>query len=289
MGHAKERIMGDTNDVYNVFKWKEVRINLPETPEYDPSMAWVANMRDDGRVVVDLFIYMDDFRPTGPNAEECWRASRRATSVCNHLDIQDAPRKRREVSRYPGPWAGSMVYTEDAEAGVRILVSRKKWDKAKRLLAILHGLVMDSEWVDHKVLERIRGFLVYVAQNYRPLTRFLMGLHMSIDGWRSGRDEEGWRMREAEMNASRDSEDKSESDEPPAQRTLQPPGRVKAVPRLLVDLKVLRMLTAAEDPLLSRVRAQRKVNIIYCYGDASVSGFGWCIDFGDGVRYELGE
>jgi hypothetical protein len=56
-----------------------------------------------------------------------------------------------------------MVYTDDAEAGVRILVSRKKWAKAKRLLATLHGLTMASEWVDHNMLAIIRGFLVYVA------------------------------------------------------------------------------------------------------------------------------
>jgi hypothetical protein len=129
--------------------------------------------------------------------------------VCNHLGIQYAPRKRREVSRSPGPWAGSMVYTDDAEAGVRILVSRKKWANAKRLISTLHGLVMASEWVDHKVLEMIRVFLVYVARTYCPLTTLFMGLHMSIDGWRSGRDEEGWRLREAEVNVSLDSEDES--------------------------------------------------------------------------------
>jgi hypothetical protein len=79
-----------------------------------------------------------------------------------------------------------MVYMDDGEAGVRILVSRKKWARAKRLLVTLHGLVLASEWVDHKVLEIIRGFLVYVARTYKPLTPFLMGLHMSIDGWRPG-------------------------------------------------------------------------------------------------------
>jgi hypothetical protein len=190
MGHAKEQILGDPKDASNVFQWKEVRLKLPAIAEYDPSNAWVANVREDGRVEADLFIYMDDFRPTGPDAEECWRASRRAASVCNHLGIQDAPRKRRGVSRSPGPWAGSMVYTDDAEAGVRVLVSRKKWAKANQLLTTLHGLVLASEWVDHKVLERIRDFLVYVARTYTPLTPFLMGLHMTIDGWRPGRDEE---------------------------------------------------------------------------------------------------
>jgi hypothetical protein len=95
-----------------------------------------------------------------------------------------------------------MVYTDDGEAGVRILVSRKKWAKAKRLLATLHRLVLASEWVDRKVLEIIRGFLVYVARTYKSLTPFLMGLHMSIDGWRPGRDEEGWRLRQTEVEVS---------------------------------------------------------------------------------------
>jgi hypothetical protein len=63
----------------------------------------------------------------------------RATAICNHLGIQDAPRKMREVLRSPGPWAGSMVYTDYAEAE---LVSTKNWAKTKCLLARLHGLLL---------------------------------------------------------------------------------------------------------------------------------------------------
>jgi hypothetical protein len=122
-----------------------------------------------------------------------------------------------------------MVYTDDDETGVRVLVARKKWAKAKRLLTTLHGIVLASEWVDHKVLEGIRGFLVYVTRAYRPLTPFRMGLHMSIDGWRPGRDEEGWRLRDVEITDSRESEDDSDFEGPPALGPLQPPGQVKAV------------------------------------------------------------
>jgi hypothetical protein len=211
MGQAKEQILGDPKDASNVSQWKEVRLNLPGMAEYDPSRAWVAKVREDGRVAADLLLYMDDFRPTRPDVEECWRASRRAARVCNHLGIQDAPRKRRGVSISPGPWAGSMVYTYDAEVDVRVLVLRKKWAKANQLLAILHGLVLASEWVDHRVLERIRGLLVYVARTYKPLKPFLMGLHMTIDGWRPGRDAEGWRLREAERAAIRESDEERDS------------------------------------------------------------------------------
>jgi hypothetical protein len=109
---------------------------------------------------------------------------------------------------------------------------------------------------------------------YRPLTPFFMGLHMSIDGWRSGRDKDGWRLREEEVNASRDSNHEINTEEPPALGNLHPPGRVKAVPILLADLEVLRKLTRAEDPPLRRVLSQIKVKIMYCYADASGSGLG---------------
>jgi hypothetical protein len=129
---------------------------LPGSSDYNPSLAWVAKAREDGRVAADLFIFMDDSRPTGPDAEEYWRASRKAAIVCNYLGIQDAPRKMREMSRAPGPWAGSMAYTDDRSAGVLVSVSRKKWAKVKQLLATLQELaVLASEWVDHKLLEII--------------------------------------------------------------------------------------------------------------------------------------
>jgi hypothetical protein len=57
-----------------------------------------------------------------------------------------------------------MVYTDDAGSGVRVLVlvlvAKKKWCKVKRLLATLDNLLMESEMVDHKVLEIIKEFIV---------------------------------------------------------------------------------------------------------------------------------
>jgi hypothetical protein len=141
MGHAKEMIMGDPNDCSSVFQWKEVRLNLPGVEDYDPSLSWVAKITEDGRVGADLFIYMEDLSPPGPDAEECWRAARKGAVTCNHLGIQDAPRKRRAASKTPGPWYGSMIYTDDEEEGLRVLVARKKWCKAKRLLEKLDALL----------------------------------------------------------------------------------------------------------------------------------------------------
>jgi hypothetical protein len=86
-------IMGDPNDDQNVYQWREVRLNLPGSPDYDPSLAWAAKVREDSRIAADLFIYMDGFRPTEPDAKECWRAPRRPPTFANTWGIQYAPRK----------------------------------------------------------------------------------------------------------------------------------------------------------------------------------------------------
>jgi hypothetical protein len=114
-------------------------------------------------------------------------------------------------------------------------VSIKRWANAKRLLAMLHELALASEWVDNKVLEIIRGSLY--ARIYKPLKPFLMGFHMLIDGWRPGRDDEGWRLIQAEVESSRDSDEEG--------GTILPPVQVTAVSRLLPYLKVMMELTAS--------------------------------------------
>jgi hypothetical protein len=55
----------------------------------------------------------------------------------------------------------------------------------------------------HKQLERRRGFLVYVAQAYPSLVPYLKGIHLTLDSWRSGRNEDGWKRSRADMEQLR--------------------------------------------------------------------------------------
>jgi hypothetical protein len=57
--------------------------------------------------------------------------------------------------------------------------------------------------LNHKQLERSRGFLVYVNQAYPSLVQHLKGIHLTLDGWRSGRNEEGWKRSCADMEQLR--------------------------------------------------------------------------------------
>jgi hypothetical protein len=129
----EEVIGGDPRDPKNVFRYDKIELNLPGSESYNPSMPWVYKLRlSDGKIAADLLIFVDDARPTGPTEEECWQATRRFASMCNHYGIQDAPRKRRPPSLTPGAWAGSVVHTDGGEVGVR--VSQDKWDKTRTII-----------------------------------------------------------------------------------------------------------------------------------------------------------
>jgi hypothetical protein len=79
--------------------------------------------------------------------------------------------------------------------GVFVLSDEEKWIKAKKLMhEVLDLLAEDSQHLPRHRLEQIRGFLVYVTRTYPCMVSYLIGMHMTIDSWRSNRDGDGWRL-----------------------------------------------------------------------------------------------
>jgi hypothetical protein len=287
MGVAEEVIRGDPSDPENVFRWDTVVLNLPGSDDYDPRRPWVAKYRtDDGRIAADIFIFVDDLRPTGPTREDAWLAARKAASTLNFLGIQDAPRKRRDSSQNPGAWAGCVIRT--GPDGTFVLTSQEKWDKARaHVQEVKEMLEKEPNRLNRKRLEQIRGFLQYVAQTYTSMASYLIGFHMTIDSWRKGRDAEGWRL-PLPFWRSIDKPDEDwggvddeESDEAPLV--------VAAVPRFEHDVNALLELMEAAKPPLKRVRAKATAKVYYGFGDASGCGFGATIQIGEDIIYEYGQ
>ena len=50
-----------------------------------------------------------------------------------YLGLQDAPRKRRPISKTPGEWTGLITLSIEA-LGLFVTVSEKKWNKAKEMI-----------------------------------------------------------------------------------------------------------------------------------------------------------
>jgi hypothetical protein len=109
----------------------------------------------------------------------------------------------------------------------------------------------------------------------------------TIYGWRSNRHEDGWKMQHAEILAAKGDEDVAEVEEDNPWQN-DPSRLVKAADRLEADMEVLCMLTSSEYPL-HIIRASSIVKVVYGFGDVSKGGFGWSINFGNGVRFEFGE
>lgn len=103
-----------------------------------------------------------------------------------------------------------MVYVDSKHVGVYI--DQTKWTKTKEHIRWIKDQIMACDkitevkvekdyGVDRKELERRRGFLVYVSRTYPAMTPYLKGIHQTLDGWREGRDEDGWRLTISEMKA----------------------------------------------------------------------------------------
>lgn len=63
---AEEVIRGDKSDPLNPFHWKTIRLNLPGSESYDPTISWICKVRGDGLFACELFTFVDDERVTGP-------------------------------------------------------------------------------------------------------------------------------------------------------------------------------------------------------------------------------
>ena len=275
---AKAVAYGDRHDASNPFQWNKVILNLPGSSEYMSGKPWVQKVKEGGKVASDCFIYVDDGRGTGDSAENCWLAIRRIASVCNHLGIQDAARKRTAPSRRPGPWAGTVVHTEE---GVEGTVSQEKWEKAQGLVLELYDMLSCEEGLSVKRLEEIRGFLNYLARTYRWMAPYLKGLHLTIDIWRPGRDAEGWKLSRFMMDrAVHKGEDYTGVEERPA--------RVFAVPRLHQDVTALLTLTEVKAPPMVKYRVKGSLVAWYMAGDASGKGFGAAVWDDKTLKYQAG-
>ena len=280
---ASEIIKGNRKSENNVFRWDRVRLNLPGQNNYDPTIAWVSLVRKDGTLAAELFKFVDDLRPTGPGKKDAWDAARRTASILNWLGLQDAPRKRRGSSQTPGAWAGGLIKIIEKREAVH--VSEDKWKKNIRLLNEAALMVKRSpESVNRLRLEEIRGFMVYVMQTYPALQPYLMGFHLSIDSWRPGRRDDGWRESSQVIQKLKDDGDWTYHG--PEDRG---PKLVTPAPRLARDIEALQSMCQSTAPPIRYPRPSKQCKVFYGFGDASGSAFGSSILMMGDLVYEYGQ
>ena len=299
MIRLKFEAYGDKDDPNNPFQYDRVELNLPGSEGYRPDLPWVMKIRLDNHLASEVFVYVDDGRITGHDEEACWAACRRMASKCSERGVQDASRKRTTPTPTPGSWAGTRTTTDNGV--VAATVSKERWLKTQAQVRELDRLVDEADengGVPLKPLLSIRGSLQYVCRTYDWLTPYMKGLHLSVDSWREGRDEEGWkyppkvlrRMKRALVEDDskipcRRSEE-AEDEDLEEKEAPTPPERVVVVPRMRRDVKAMVELTNTKEPPREAVRATKSLLALYLPGDASGTGLGTAIYSEKGILYK---
>jgi hypothetical protein len=195
-----------------------------------------------------------------------------------------------------GDWAGTVIHTRMGQVCVK--VTQERWDKTRKMVRDIWQEYSDRQTelpvevlgedsagdLNHKQLERRQGFLVYVDQAYPSLVPYLKGIYITLDSWRSDRNEDGWKQTRVDMehlrrNGYPEETMKAFSDEAPR--------LVMHVPRLEQDWNALLALT---DPLFppEPVRSKHLLQVCYGFGDASGEVFGSIILLDGTIEWESG-
>jgi hypothetical protein len=173
-------VYGDCRALVDPFHWDKVVFNLPEAKGYWADLPWVMKIHWDGELVAEVFVYVDNRRPTGPTEFLTWQAGWAYSAGCTRRGMQDVSQKRTSPSQTPGPWAGMVTHTNGGK--VCSMLSEEKWGKTKRLIAEMQEMVARDCLPLTKLLQ-IRGFLMYVVCTYPWINTYIKGLHLTIDSW----------------------------------------------------------------------------------------------------------
>ena len=298
----KLELYGDRRVRSNPFHWEKVIFNLPGSKGYRADLPWVFKLRWDGKLGVEVFVYVDDGRAIGPTEFLTWQAARWYGSGCTRRGVQDASRKRTSPSLTPGPWAGTVTHTEDGR--ICGMVSQEKWEKTKRLITEMLEMVSQDYYPLARLLQ-IRGFLMYVVRTYPWINPYMKGMHLTIDSWRPLRGLDGFKLRGKELESAlalgldgdmpcRRAEDDPKDEQPHVSlmsRTEnwaeEAPVDVRPVARFLQDLEYLAQLTEAPTPPRQLYRA-RHTAALFVIGDASGKAKGAVVVTQYGLDYESG-
>jgi hypothetical protein len=67
--HKEQGIKSDGKKLNPPFQWDRIELNLMGSEMYDPCKSWISKVRLDGRVVCNIFTFIDDKRMTSPDEE----------------------------------------------------------------------------------------------------------------------------------------------------------------------------------------------------------------------------
>ena len=80
----KFEVYGNRKDLNNPFHWDKVVWNLPGSTGYQADLPWVMKIRQDGHLLEEIFVYVDDGWVAAHSVDLSWREGRAYGAGCSH-------------------------------------------------------------------------------------------------------------------------------------------------------------------------------------------------------------
>jgi hypothetical protein len=191
---AEEFCRGPASAKDNPMGYDEVRLNLPGSSDFNPSLPWVVRWSQAAKAIAgDVVTFVDDLLASGHSVENSWQVYRQLGSRIQYLGIQDAPCKRRLPSQTPGAWAGGIF--SSANGRITKYVSVENWKGGQTMIWWLQDEVNacpnNRPWLNFKRLESTAGFLCHLSMTHEGFRPFLKEIYLTLNSWLSQRDEDG--------------------------------------------------------------------------------------------------
>ena len=230
----------------------------------------------------------------GPNEKMAKQATHKLGTNMSYLGIQDATRKRRNITQRPGEWTGSISLSVK-ECSLFVTVSQRKWDKARSIIFEWNKRKQTTS-VNYKELERDLGFFVHLAMTYQNLKPFLKGFYSTLNEWREDRDEEGWKLSNRPyqrfLELGRRSGDSSDDlNVATEEGDVNSPTSVRIVSLMRDHIQVLADMFLLTQSVVLLKRGSSRFDAMYIFGDASGLSFGsssWISGEGKRLSYRYG-
>jgi hypothetical protein len=274
-GHARamELVLGDHKDPSNPLHWMSTITNWPFTVGYDPSLPRIVRVRDDGEMAAWSPAFVDDGRTAGVTRKICHAAAHRVSTRVNYLGEQNASRKRRPTSLTPGAWTGKMLWTNEPHPRKGILPD--KWKIHRSDLLALKDLIDQGVEPERKFFTTVTSRGMSQTEVYADLRPYYKSFYNALQAWRPGRDEERWRMDDA------DDEDLEVFDV--VDEKLSPPSTVPITREVARDVDALLPFYESEEPEFLLVRPRQSTDVVYFGEDASTAAYGAGFQLTDGT------
>ena len=119
----------------------------------------------DHKIAVNIYFNINDRISTDFSAIKFWNVTQKVSQLIGYLGILYTCRKKIDPSHELREWVGTSV--DSSKYVATVFVSTKKWKRSEKMILRITKKLEEGNGLNFKILERDRGYLIYISRTYR--------------------------------------------------------------------------------------------------------------------------